>query len=154
MRVLFAAAELAPVTSVGGLGEAVAGLVNELRATAVGDIDVDVVIPDYAPGRVVLAGEARRRIAVPAWAAPASVRIGTHAVAGRLHLVSVPGIERSHPYLQPDGMGWPDNDARFLAFSRAVAAMVRAATARRAAPQRLAHRRRRSPPWRSRRRRC
>ena len=43
-----------------------------------------------------------------------------------LHLVSVPGIERSHPYLRPDGAGWPDNTARFLAFSRAVAAMVRA----------------------------
>ena len=123
MRVLFAAAELAPVTSVGGLGEAVAGLVAELRATGV---DVDVVLPDYAPRRVALAGEVRRRIAVPAWAAPASVRVGEHAVAGRLHLVSVPGIERSHPYLQPDGTGWPDNDARFLAFSRAVAAMVRA----------------------------
>ena len=37
-----------------------------------------------------------------------------------------PGIERSHPYLRPDGAGWPDNAARFLAFSRAVAAMVRA----------------------------
>jgi starch synthase len=41
--------------------------------------------------------------------------------------VTVPGIERSHPYLQHDGTGWPDNDARFLAFSRAAAAMVRAA---------------------------
>jgi starch synthase len=127
MRVLIAAAELAPVASVGGLGEAVAGLVNELRATDSDDIDVDVVIPDYAPGRVELADEVRRRIAVPAWAAPASVRVGEHAVAGRIHLVSVPGIERSHPYLQPDGTGWPDNDARFLAFSRAVAALARAA---------------------------
>ena len=57
---------------------------------------------------------------------PASVRIGAHATAGRVHLVTVPGIERSHPYLRPDGAGWPDNAARFLAFSRAVAAMVRA----------------------------
>src|SRR5215218_9820348 len=124
MRVLIAAAELAPVTAVGGLGEAVGGLVDQLRAMGV---HVDVVIPDYAPARVVLAGEVRRRIAVPAWAAPASVRVGEHAEAGRLHLVAVPVIERSHPYLQPDGTGWPDNDARFLAFSRAVAAIVRAA---------------------------
>ena len=63
---------------------------------------------------------------MPGWAAPASVRIGEHAVAGRVHLVTVPRIERSHPYLQPDGTGWPDNAARFLGFSRAVAAMVRA----------------------------
>jgi starch synthase len=122
MRVLIAAAELAPVTNVGGLGEAVAGLVTHLRATGV---DVDVVIPDYAPTRVKLTGETRRRIGVPAWAGPAAVRVGAHASAGRLQLVSVPGIERSHPYLRPDGSGWTDNDARFLAFSRAVAAMVR-----------------------------
>jgi starch synthase len=56
MRVLLAAAELAPVTSVGGLGEVVAGLVAELRATGV---DVDVVIPDYAPRQVALDGEVR-----------------------------------------------------------------------------------------------
>jgi starch synthase len=124
MRVLFATAELAPITAVGGLGEAVAGLVGALRehqATA-----VDVVLPDYAPDRTALAGEVRRRIAVPGWASPASVRIGEHATAGRVHLVTVPGIARSHPYLRPDGSGWPDNEARFLAFSRAVAAMVRA----------------------------
>src|SRR5215210_3673077 len=120
MRVLIAAAEVTPVTNVGGLGEAVAGLVGELRATG---IDVDVVVPDYAPRRVALAGEVRRRLAVPAWAAPASVRIGDHAVVGRVHLVSVPGLERSHPYLRPDGTGWPDNDARFLAFGCAVGAL-------------------------------
>ncbi len=123
MRVLFATAELAPITSVGGLGEAVAGLTGALRESGV---VVDVVMPDYAPRRTTLAGEVRRRIAVPGWAAPASVRIGEHATAGRIHLVTVPRIERSHPYLQPDGAGWPDNAARFLAFSRAVAAIVRA----------------------------
>jgi starch synthase len=121
MRVLVAAAELAPVTSVGGLGEAVAGLVAELRASG---LAVVVVIPDYDPARAPLAGEVRRRLDVPAWAGPASVRVGAHATAGRLHLVTVPSIERSHPYLRPDGTGWPDNDARFFAFSRAVAALV------------------------------
>jgi starch synthase len=123
MRVLIAAAELAPVTSVGGLGEAVAGLTAELRAS---DVDVDVVIPDYAPQQIRLDGEVRRRLRVPSWAGPAFVRVGAHATTGRLHLVSVPQIDRSHPYLGPDGAGWPDNDARFLAFSRAVAAIVRA----------------------------
>ncbi len=122
MRVLFATAELSPVTQVGGLGEAVAGLVVALRASGV---TVDVALPDYAPAQVELAGEIRRRLAVPSWAAPASVRIGDHATAGRVHLVTVPRIERSHPYLRADGHDWPDNAARFLAFSRAVAAMVR-----------------------------
>ena len=86
MRVLFATAELAPVTSVGGLGEAVAGLVGALRSAGV---TVDVVLPDYAPARTPLAGEVRRRLLVPAWAAPASVRVG-----GFLYDVDTGRIER------------------------------------------------------------
>ena len=121
MHVLFATAEFAPVASVGGLAAAAAGLVAELRRQGV---TVDVVMPDY--GDVELAGETRFRLAdVPAWVVPASVRSGTHAEAGPLHLVTVPGIVRRHPYLQPDGVGWPDNDARFLGFSMAVAALAR-----------------------------
>ena len=100
------------------------GLTAELRDAGV---DVDVVLPDYAPerDRTPLAGEVSQRLDVPAWAGPASVRVGDHPTAGRVHLVSVPRMARSHPYLSPDGSGWPDNAARFLAFSRAVAAMVR-----------------------------
>lgn len=124
MRVLFTTAELSGVAAVGGLADAAAGLTRELRSQGV---EVDVVVPDYAPERrrVVLGGEVRRRIDVPGWAAPATVRSGEHSEAGPVHLVSVPGLARSHPYLRPDGSGWPDNPARFLAFSRAVAAMVR-----------------------------
>ena len=65
-----------------------------------------------------LAGSATRPIAVPDWAGPATVRVGEHAVAGELHLVATRGIDRSHPYLRPDGTGWPDNAGRFLAFSQ------------------------------------
>ncbi|MET0578625.1 MAG: glycogen/starch synthase [Ilumatobacteraceae bacterium] len=124
MRVVFATAELTGVAAVGGLADAAAGLTRELRRQGA---DVDVVMPDYTPERrrVALGGEVRRRIDVPGWAAPATVRAGEHPIAGRVHLVSVPGMARSHPYLRPDGLGWPDNPARFLAFSRAVAAMVR-----------------------------
>ena len=38
----------------------------------------------------------------------------------------MPGIARPHPYLQPDGEGWPDNDERFFRFSAAVAALAEA----------------------------
>jgi starch synthase len=119
MRVLFATAELAPVAVVGGLAHAAGGLTAELRRQGV---EVDVVLPDY--GGIELAGEHTRPIPVPSWARPATVRTGEHAVAGRLHLVRTKGIQRSHPYLRPDGSGWPDNAERFIAFSRAVAAMV------------------------------
>ena len=43
MRILFATAELVPLTRVGGLGEASAGLVRVLRALG---HDVDVVLPE------------------------------------------------------------------------------------------------------------
>jgi starch synthase len=120
MRVLYATAELTPVAAVGGLAQAAAGLVLELRRQGV---DVDVALPDY--GGVELSREETLELDVPAWAGPARVRQGEHPDVGRLHLVSVPGIARPHPYAQPTGAGWPDNDARFLAFSVAVAALCR-----------------------------
>ncbi len=103
----------------GGLAHAAAGLTAELRRQGV---DVDVVLPDYTG--IDLAGERTRPIPVPDWAGPATVRVGEHAVAGELHLVRTKGIDRSHPYLRPDGTGWPDNAGRFLAFSQAIAALV------------------------------
>src|SRR4051794_27220288 len=119
MRVLFATAELAPVVVVGGLAHAAAGLTAELRQRG---LEVEIVLPDY--GGIELTGEHTRPVPVPAWARPATVRSGEHADLGRLHLVRTKGIERSHPYLRPDGRGWPDNAERFIGFSRAVAAMV------------------------------
>jgi starch synthase len=119
MRVVFATAELAPVASVGGLASAAAGLGLELRRQGV---DVEFVMPDY--GGVELADERVVDLAVPSWVGSARLRIGTHPVVGRLHLVSVPGIERPHPYLQPNGEGWADNSQRFFRFARAVAAYV------------------------------
>ncbi len=121
MRVVFATAELAPVAAVGGLAAAAAGLGAELRRHGV---DVDLVMPDY--GGIELADERRTALQVPAWVGPASVRVGTHPVVGRLHLVDVAGIARPHPYLRPDGEGWADNADRFFRFSRAVAAMIAA----------------------------
>ncbi len=119
VRVVFATAELAPVATVGGLASAAAGLGAELRRLGV---EVDLVMPDY--GGIELADESIIELDVPAWAAPALVRVGEHHTVGRLHLVSVPGMARAHPYLQANGEGWIDNSDRFLRFARAVAALV------------------------------
>jgi starch synthase len=119
MRVVFATAELSPVATVGGLAAAAAGLVAELRRLGV---EVDLVMPDY--GDIPLVDETTMRLDVPGWVGAARVRAGRHPVAGRLHLVAVPGMARSHPYLQANGQGWPDNDRRFFRFARAVAALV------------------------------
>ena len=119
MRVLFATAELSPIATVGGLAAAAAGLSLELRRQGV---DVELIVPDY--GDVELSNESVIELDVPAWAGPARIRVGDHPIAGRLHLVDVPGMARSHPYLKPDGDGWPDNAERFFRFARAIAARV------------------------------
>jgi starch synthase len=121
---MYATAELAPVASVGGLAAAAAGLTAELRRQGA---EVDIVMPDYGPGGdgVALADEEIIELEVPSWVGHARVRVGEHPRVGRLHLVEVPGMQRSHPYLRPDGEGWTDNDHRFFAFSQAIAALVR-----------------------------
>ncbi len=119
MTVLFASAEMAPVARVGGLGEAVSGLVRALRA---GGVPLDVVLPDY--GDADMKVERSLTLDVPAWASPAVARRGVHESVGELWLVSVPEMARPHPYVDEEGEPWPDNEARFMAFAAAVAALA------------------------------
>lgn len=116
MRVLFATAELSPVATVGGLAAAAAGLGAELRRSGV---DIDLVMPDY--GQIPLVDETSVELDVPDWVGAAVARSGRHPVVGQLTLIGVPGMARPHPYLQPDGAGWPDNSERFFRFGRALA---------------------------------
>ena len=119
MKVLFATSELSPVASVGGLAVAAAGLVRALRDAGV---EVTVVLPDY--GGAALEERSSVVLDVPPWAGPAVARHGVIAGVGPITLVRAYGSVRAHPYLQPDGTGWPDNDRRFFAFSAAVAALA------------------------------
>jgi len=119
VKVLFATAEFAPLARVGGLAAAAAGLVAELRRQGV---DVQVVLPDYF--ETPLKKETVRRLDVPEWAGPATARTGIAAGVGEITLINAFGVVKSHPYLQPDGSGWPDNDRRFMAFSAALAALT------------------------------
>jgi starch synthase len=119
VKVLFAAAEFAPLARVGGLAAAAAGLVAELRRQ---DVQVQVVLPDYFA--TPLKHETVVRLHVPEWAGPATARTGTAPGVGEITLINAFGIVKTHPYLQPDGVGWPDNDRRFMAFSAALAALT------------------------------
>jgi starch synthase len=119
MRILMATAELRPLVSVGGLGEAATGLAMALRRAG---HEVDVVLPDYAGWE--LEDEAPIEITVPPWAAPTTVRRGVHPAVGPVVLVDSLEIRRADPYVDPEGIGWEDNDLRFAAFSAAVAALV------------------------------
>ncbi len=122
MHLLFAAAELAPLVKVGGLGEAACGLVRSIRELG---HRVDVVIPDYGPSELELDGGLAVRLDVPAWAGPAFVRRFELNGIGEVHAIDVPGIRRHHPYVHVGtGLGWADNDRRFFAFSRAVSALA------------------------------
>lgn len=121
VRLLFATAEFAPLARVGGLAEAASGLVRALRS-GYPEIDVQVVVPDY--GDVELASQSVESIEVSDWVGRASLRHGVHADVGPVTLVDVPGMARPHPYVDESGEGWPDNDARFFAFSAAVAALA------------------------------
>lgn len=116
MRVLFATAELSPLVKVGGLGDAVAGLVEALCALGV---DVEVVVPDYRGDHD---GDGMS-LGVPEFAGPATCRTLESGLA-QVTQVSAPGLARPHPYTDDDGRGWPDNPRRFLAFSAAVAALA------------------------------
>lgn len=119
MKILFATAELRPLVSAGGLGEAAAGLTTALREAG---HDVITALPAYQHWE--LPDELEFALRVPDWAAPASVRVGEHPVAGRLALIEVADIERPDPYVDEHGQGWEDNDVRFARFSRAVAAFA------------------------------
>jgi starch synthase len=120
LKIVFASAEAAPVARVGGLAEAAAGLIRSLRATT--SIELTVVLPDY--GGVQLTNETSTPLHVPEWVGSASVRSGIAPELGEVHLVTVPGIARPHPYVDATGVGWSDNDRRFFGFSAAVAAIV------------------------------
>ena len=119
MRILFATAEFAPVAMVGGLGSASAGLVRELRRSG---HEVEVALPDYS--NLALEAAASEVLTLPDGWEPVTVRRGHHAATGALTLVHTAAIERPHPYLDAHGNGWSDNDARFLHFSAAVAAIA------------------------------
>lgn len=119
MRVLFATAEVRPLVSAGGLGEAASGLGAALAAAGV---DVTIALPDYH--RWPLEDEEHHELPAPVWAQPTSVRIGNHPDVGRLALVDSPGIERPDPYVDANGEGWPDNDLRFAGFSAGVSALA------------------------------
>lgn len=120
MKVLIATAELAPLVKVGGLGDAVSGLVKALGGRG---LDVDVVIPDYWGDR----HRTREAMSLetPDWAEAAEAHPVEFPGPGRVFLLSTPSLPRPDPYNDAEGLGWPDNDRRFFSFSAAAASFIR-----------------------------
>ncbi len=119
MHVLMASAELSPIARVGGMAEAVAGLVRQLRRD---DVTVTMVLPDY--GGIELQSSQQIELNVPAWAGPMSARTGVFADQGPVTLIDGPGMAKPHPYNDPTGRAFDDNEQRFYAFSAGIAALT------------------------------
>lgn len=125
MKLLFAAAELAPLARTGGLGEAVAGLARALgeRGHA-----VTCCLPGYLGVRAAYESEAPRH-GWPALAAGDEIRLPfpDRAITGRwwrgalapnvtVELLDVPAL-----YERPRLYGFADDALRFITFARAAA---------------------------------
>jgi len=126
MRVAMVSAEMVPFAKVGGLGDVVGALSKELQA---GGHDVVVFLPHYRdihpsrhPGLTFEpAGEVE--IGMGSTSARATITLATIRETGvRLGLIGNEGYyHRPDPYVDPaTGQDWPDNDERFILFSRAV----------------------------------
>jgi starch synthase len=124
MRVLFAASELFPLIKTGGLGDVAHSLPNALAALG---HEVRVVLPAY---RAVLKKLDSLRLA-------GHLRLGDGRearvleandphVACPIWLVDLPALfdRPGPPYSDRDGVDWPDNAARFRAFSEAAAMLA------------------------------
>ena len=115
LRVLFVAAEMAPLIKVGGLADVVAALPGALVDRG---HEVRVLLPAYRP--LMIRGAKRL----------ASLGDGRGSLAELRHpdlpcpvwLLETPAFTaRDHPYSQPDGSAWPDDALAFGELGRAAA---------------------------------
>ena len=121
LRVLFAASEFAPLVKTGGLADVAAALTAALRGLGV---DVRVLLPAY---REVLSGigSTRRVARVPGIGGfPAAELLQAEAAEfHHLLVVKCPALfERDGgPYVDREGVDWPDNALRFGSLSHTAA---------------------------------
>jgi starch synthase len=125
MRILFAASEMAPWVKTGGLADVIGGLAPELRRSGA---EVAVLLPAYpallaafqdAP---VIAQLSNLGGTLPA----AQLREVVLPDGLKLLLIDCPTCyaRAGNPYLNPQGVDWPDNAARFGLLSRVAALLA------------------------------
>jgi len=124
LRVLYAASECAPLTKTGGLADVAGALPRALRSLG---IDVRVLIPGYREVYAGLAGAHRvARVDSLGYFPAAELIEATNAGGVPLLVLACPELyERDGgPYLDANGIDWPDNALRFGFFSRVAALLA------------------------------
>jgi starch synthase len=121
LRILYVTSECAPWVKTGGLADVSAALPPALEA---GGADVRVLMPAYGSLRPHLA-HSRLRAALPAHGPLPDARLIEAPLPSGVPawLVDAPSLygREGNPYLDDEGLGWPDNARRFAALARAAA---------------------------------
>ena len=128
MNILFAASEAFPFLKTGGLGDVVHALPAALNK--LGD-DARIVLPAYRSvldycdsvselGNLDVQGANTRH----------KMRILQANKKGHdviVYLIDIPALydREGNPYVDSNGIGWPDNAERYVVFSRAVALLTK-----------------------------
>jgi starch synthase len=125
LRILFVTSECAPWIKTGGLADVCAALPPALEACGA---DVRVLMPAYGALRHHLA-HSRVRTRLPAHGPlPAADLVEAPLPSGvPAWLVDAPALygRDGNPYVDADGLDWPDNAPRFAALARAAADLAR-----------------------------
>lgn len=127
MKLLLAGSEVHPYSKTGGLADMVGALA---KALARDGHDVSLVTPLYAGIREKFPDLAPvdMKLDLPMGAHNVQGKVWSLSPVGNLtiYFVDQPGFYFRHsPYLQPDGISYPDNDERFIFFSKAVVHLAR-----------------------------
>lgn len=123
LNILYASSEAFPLIKTGGLADVAGSL--PLALNQLGQ-DARLILPAYPGLRDrINARPVGRHLNLPGSAEPVEILQGD--LPGLMvYLVNCPRYfgRHGHPYLDPDGIDWPDNADRFALFGRAISAIA------------------------------
>jgi starch synthase len=127
MKLLIASSEVHPYSKTGGLADMVGALAKSLAREG---HSVSLITPLYAGIREKIPDlkPLKLKLDLPLGARNVSGDVWTLSPADNLtiYFIDQPDFYFRHsPYLQPDGISYPDNDERFIFFSKAVVHLAR-----------------------------